>query len=155
MKRHTLMCVDDDPGIRELYEALLGSQGYEVVVAGGGPQALKLFHSKKKKIDAVIADYDMPGMNGAELAAELKRCAPRIPVIMISGCTPVLEEAPHFVDAAMEKGAPVEKIVDRVEVLLAACRAGPAPIPMSRYVPLGSVLTGVAAVAFFLAKIWR
>jgi len=126
-----------------------------VIVAGGGPQALKLFHSKKRKIDAVIADYDMPGMNGAELAAELKRCAPRLPVIMISGCTPVLEEAPHFVDAAMEKGAPVEKIVDRVEVLLAACRAGPAPIPMSRYVPLGSVLTGVAAVAFFLAKIWR
>jgi len=154
MKRHTLLCVDDDLGLREFYEAPFGSQGYEVIVADGGPQALKLFHSKKKEIDAVIADYDMPGMNGAELAAELKRCAPRLPVIMISGCTPVLEEASHFVDAAMEKGAPVDKIVDRVKILLAARRADPTPIPLSRYVPLGSALTGVATVAFFLARIW-
>src|SRR2546427_12555065 len=101
MKRHTLMCVDDDPGIRELYEALLGSQGYEVIVAGGGPQALKLFHSKKEKIDRVIADYDMPGMNGAELAAALKDSAPRLAVMLTSGCTPVLEQDPHLLDAAM------------------------------------------------------
>ena len=154
MKRHTLLCVDDDSGIREFYEALFGSQGYEVIVAGDGPQALKLFHSKKKEIDAVIADYDMPGMNGAELAGELKRCAPRLPVIMISGCTPV-EEAPRFVDAAMEKGAPVDQIVDRVENILAAHRSAPTPIPLSRYVPLGSALTGAATVAFFLARIWR
>ena len=132
MERHTLLCVDDDPGIRELYEALLGSQGYEVLVADGGREALKRFHCKDKKIDAVIADYDMPEMNGAELAAELKHCDPGLPVIMISGCLPVLEEAPHFVDAAMEKGAPVEKIVEQIEVLLADHRVGQSPIPQSR-----------------------
>ena len=155
MERHTLLCVDDDPGIRELYETMLGSRGYEVIVAGSGPQALKLFHSKKREIGAVLADYDMPGMNGAELAAELKRCDPGLPVIMISGCMPVLEEAPHFVDAAMEKGASVETIVDQVEVLLAAHRAGRTPVPGSRYAPLGSALAGVATGAFFLAKFWR
>jgi len=115
-----------------LYEVLLGSRGYEVIVADGGPQALNLVHSKEKEIDAVLADYEMPGMNGAELAAELKRCDPGLPVIMISGCLPVLEEAPHFVDAAMEKGAPVEKIVEQIEVLLADHRVGQSPIPQSR-----------------------
>jgi DNA-binding NtrC family response regulator len=155
MKRRTLLCVDDDLGIRELYEVLLGSRGYEVVVADGGPQALNLFHSKEKEIDVVLADYDMPGMNGAELAAELKHCDPGLPIIMVSGCLPILEEAPHFVDAAVEKGAPVEKIAEQIEQLLAAHRGGQSPIPQSPYAPLASTLAGVATVAFFLAKLWR
>ena len=124
MNRPTLLCVDDDPGIRELYEAILGTYGYEVLVAEGGLQALNLFRSKRKEIDAVISDYEMPGMNGAQLAAELKRCDPEIPVIVISGSLPVLEETPYFVDAAVPKGASVEKIVDHIETLLEARRAG-------------------------------
>ena len=78
MNRPTLLCVDDDPGIRQLYEAMLGTYGYEVLVAEGGHQALNLFRSKAKEIDAVISDYEMPGMNGAQLAAELKRYDPDI-----------------------------------------------------------------------------
>ena len=124
MNRPTLLCVDDDAGIRELYEAMLGSRGYEVLVAEGGPQALNLFRSRTKEIDAVISDYEMPGMNGAQLAAELKRYDPEIPVIVISGSLPVLEETPYFVDAAVPKGASVEKIVDHIEVLLEARRTG-------------------------------
>ena len=123
MNRPTLLCVDDDPGIRELYETMLGTYGYEVLVAEGGLQALNLFRSKKKEIDAVISDYEMPGMNGAQLAAELKRYDPDIPVIVISGSLPVLEETPYFVDAAFPKGASVEKIVDHIEAQLEARRA--------------------------------
>src|SRR5207247_11400656 len=92
MHRPTLLCVHDGPGIRELYEAMLGTYGYEVLVAEGGLQALNLFRSKRKEIDAVISDYEMPGMNGAQLAAELKRCDPEIPVIVISGSLPILEQ---------------------------------------------------------------
>jgi DNA-binding NtrC family response regulator len=123
MNRPTLLCVDDDAGIRELYEAMLGTYGYEVLVAEGGLQALNLFRSRTKEIDAVISDYEMPGMNGAQLAAELKRYDPEIPVIVISG-SPALEEIPYFVDAAVPKGASVEKIVDHIEVLLEARRTG-------------------------------
>jgi CheY-like chemotaxis protein len=132
MNRTTLLCVDDDPRIRELYEAMLGSHGYEVLVAEGGYQALNLFLSKTKEIDAVISDYEMPGMNGAQLAAELKRYDPDIPVIVISGSLPVLEETPYFVDAAVPKGASVEKIVDHIEALLEARRAGQISMRVSR-----------------------
>jgi DNA-binding NtrC family response regulator len=118
MKRPTVLCVDDDPGIRELYETLLSSRGYEVLLAPGANEALQLYHSKT--IDAVISDYEMPGMNGVELAAELKRKDPQLPVIMISGSPPVPAEVCHVVDAALAKDVPLEQIVSQIEALLAA-----------------------------------
>jgi DNA-binding NtrC family response regulator len=118
MKCRTLLCVDDDPGIRELYEVVLGSYGYEVIVAASGGPALKLFHSQE--IDVVLLDYEMPGMNGAQLAAELKRRQPGLPIIMISGHHPVLGKAQQFVNAAVAKGEPIEKLVDQIEILLEA-----------------------------------
>ena len=120
MKSLTVMCVDDDAGIRELYGALLGQNGYEVIAASNGRHALHVFQSKEKEIDAVILDYEMPGMNGLELAAWLKQLHPTLPVIMISGSHPVLEDMAPFVDAAMGKGVPLRNILDRLEVLLAS-----------------------------------
>jgi len=131
----TAIRVDDDPGIRELYAAMLGTYEYEVLVAEGGHQALDLFRSKVKEIDAVISDYEMPRMNGAQLAAELKSYDPDIPVIVISGSLPILEQTPYFVDAAVPKGASVEKIIDNIEALLEARRAGHASAGLSRKMP--------------------
>ena len=118
IKRPTLLCVDDDAGIRGFYEALFGRYGYGVIVASSGHQALELLHANAADIDAVISDYHMPGMNGAELAVEIKRCKPTLPVIMITGRQPVPEEAPHCVDAALAKGEPVDRILDQVGILL-------------------------------------
>jgi CheY-like chemotaxis protein len=94
-----------------------------------------LFRSKVKEIDAVISDYEMPRMNGAQLAAELKSYDPDIPVIVISGSLPILEQTPYFVDAAVPKGASVEKIIDNIEALLEARRAGHASAGLSRKMP--------------------
>ena len=119
MKTPTVMCVDDDAGIRELYGALLGQNGYEVIAATNGRHALRVFESKKGKIDAVILDYEMPEMNGLQLATWLKQRHPTLPVIMISGSHPELEQMTPFVDAAMGKGVPLRHILDRLQVLLA------------------------------------
>src|SRR5438034_6129844 len=62
MKNSTLLCVDDDLGILEFYETMLGSNGYHVLLAQDGRQALAVFQEKVKEIDAVISDYEMPGM---------------------------------------------------------------------------------------------
>jgi DNA-binding response OmpR family regulator len=75
---------------------------------------------RNKEIDAVILDYEMPGMNGLELATWLKARHPTLPVIMISGSHPELQEMTPFVDAAMGKGVPLRHILDRLQVLLAA-----------------------------------
>ncbi len=118
MKNSTLLCVDDDLGILEFYETMLGSNGYHVLLAQDGRQALAVFQEKVKEIDAVISDYEMPGMNGIELAAELKRYNSSLPVIMISGCLPLLDNIRHNVDFLLSKGAPVEEILARIEFLL-------------------------------------
>ena len=135
MKARTVMCVDDDAGIRELYGVLLGQNGYEVIAATNGRHALHVFESKGGEIDAVILDYEMPGMNGLELATWLKQRHPTLPVIMISGSHPELEQMAPFVDASIGKGDPFRKILDRLQGLLGASRVA-APDRESRSVTL-------------------
>jgi DNA-binding response OmpR family regulator len=123
MKSLTVMCVDDDAGIRELYGALLGQNGYEFIAA----RKLHVFETNGNEIDAVILDYEMPGMNGLELATSLKHRHPTLPVIMVSGSHPDLEQMAPFVDTAMGKGVPLQHILDRLQVLLAPSRVPTPP----------------------------
>jgi CheY-like chemotaxis protein len=120
MKSLTVLCVDDDAGMRELYGAMLGQNGYEVIAASDGRHARHVFESKEKQIDAVILDYKMPGMNGLELATWLKQRHPALPVIMVSGSHPEPGEMAPFVDAALGKGVLLRHLLDRLDVLLAS-----------------------------------
>lgn len=123
MRCRTVLCVDDDAAIREFYGALLGRNGYQVIAAVDGVHALRVFQSKGNDIDAVILDYEMPGMTGLELAVLLKRHDPQLPIVMIAGWHPVPREMSPFVDAAMNKGVPIRKILDRLDHLLASRQA--------------------------------
>jgi len=117
-----VLCVDDDAAIREFYGSLLGREGYEVIFAGTGFQALALIQSARNPVDAAILDYELPGMNGFELAVRLKQHDPGLPILMISGCLPELEEMLPFVDAAMSKGVPVRHILEGLELLVTSRR---------------------------------
>ncbi len=128
MTRPTLLCVDDDATVRELYRILLGSYGYNVIVAENGPQALRLFNPRL--VDLVILDYEMPGLCGSEVAAEMKRRNPDVPVVMVSGCQSVVEDAPRFVDAALAKGAPVGRLLEKLDGLLTAAIRPGASLPL-------------------------
>lgn len=150
MPRPKLLCVDDDPHMRGLYAKVLGSHGYDVLTAGGASQALQVFHSKDTHIDAVISDYEIAGMSGAELAAELKHAKPELPVIMVSGCQPVVEEAQHFVDAAVLKGTSFQTILDHVDHLLASHGMSRHGTRRPSMVPL---LAGLALFALLMQKI--
>src|SRR5437868_2264874 len=152
LRRAKLLCVDDDPGIREFYDTLFGSHNYEVVPASDGRQALTILHSHPNQIDAVISDYDMPGMTGPELAAQIKLRWPELPVIIVSGSQPVLEEAPHFVDAAMAKGAPIHEILRRVGLLVGEREQPDSGLRLTRFIPLGSALATVALAALLVGK---
>ena len=151
MSRRKLLCVDDDPSIRSLYRNLLSTSGYEVFVADSGPHALKLLQTHT--VDAVVLDYEMPEMNGGEVAAEIKHRVPGLPILMVSGRPSVVDDAPRFVDAALAKGSPVDKLLRKIDTLFV-----PAPIHVtpagSRFAPLGSALAGVALAVLVLQKIW-
>jgi CheY-like chemotaxis protein len=153
MRRAKLLCVDDDPGIREFYDTLFGSHNYEVVPAADGRQALTILRSNPKQIAAVISDYDMPGMTGPELATQIKLRWPDLPVIIVSGSQPVLEEAPHFVDAAMAKGAPIHEILRRVGLLVEQREGQDSGFPLNRFIPLGSALATAALGALLIGKL--
>jgi CheY-like chemotaxis protein len=122
MKSPVVLCVDDDLGSREFYGKLLSEEGYQVISAGTGPQALDLVQSAKSPVDAAILDYELPGMNGFELAVRLKIHDPALPILMISGSPPELDDMLPFVDAAMFKGVPVQHLLQGIDLLVAGRR---------------------------------
>ncbi|MGH9499429.1 MAG: response regulator [Terriglobales bacterium] len=122
MRCPVVLCVDDAEEILSFYQNLLGNYGYAVMVAAGGVAALELFQPTVSPIDAVILDFQMPGVTGLELAISLKRLDPELPVVMVAGSCPRLEEMSPFVDSVIPKGTSMRMIADRIELLLEAAR---------------------------------
>ena len=122
-----LLCVDDDLGARQFYQRILEAHGYKVLLAESGEQALQLL--RKQVVAAVLCDYEMPGMNGGELAAEIKRSRPRIPFLLISGHESVLDDPPQGVDCTLEKGVPLNRLLEVVEHLCLS--SSPRPVHMA------------------------
>lgn len=75
-----ILVVDDDSSIRTLYKEELEEEGYEVVVASSGEEALRLFEQEKP--DLVTLDILMPDMDGIQVLRKLKELNPRLPIIM-------------------------------------------------------------------------
>jgi len=70
--------------------AALGELGYETVLAMDGPSALVELGTNGERFDVVFSDVVMPGMSGVELAQELRRKYPALPIILTSGYSNVL-----------------------------------------------------------------
>ena len=80
-----VLVVDDDPAIRKWVAALLEEQGYAVVTAGSGLEAMHLARCQTYSFDLVLSDYVMADMDGLSLAAALRISMPALPVILMSG----------------------------------------------------------------------
>jgi DNA-binding NtrC family response regulator len=78
----TLLVVDDDLDMLDYYKELL-SPSYQVITALSGSEALNIL--KAAKVDAVLTDHVMYGMNGVQLIKEVETLDPNLPVIIISG----------------------------------------------------------------------
>ena len=98
--KRTILCIDDDEAILRYEKALLEKSGYAVLAAASAQQGLRL--ATMCKCDAVLLDYEMPGMNGHELAVEIKRVRPELKVILLSG-SEVPMQALALVDAFVPK----------------------------------------------------
>jgi len=102
MSSTTILCVDDEePGL-EIRRILLESAGYRVVTARSGREGIRIFNSEK--IDAVILDYWMAGMNGIAVARQMKHANPGTPIIMLSAYGTILDEALGVADVWIRKG---------------------------------------------------
>jgi two-component system, cell cycle sensor histidine kinase and response regulator CckA len=83
----TILVVDDEVALRQLLVRQLRSEGYNVVEAGYGLEALAVARSSAEPIDLVLSDIVMPGMIGTELAQRLLAEHPGIRVVLMSAHT--------------------------------------------------------------------
>jgi len=86
-----ILCVDDESIPLILRKSVLEKWGYEVIAAASGTEALDAV--ERWPIDLVLTDLLMPGLSGTQLAREIKRRRPELPVVLLSGVNEIPEDA--------------------------------------------------------------
>lgn len=79
---HTILIVDDEPNYLIVLQELLEEEGFEILTAHNGEDALQI--CKDNDLDLVLTDMQMPGMDGMELLSSVKKRTPQLPVIMMT-----------------------------------------------------------------------
>ena len=80
-----VLCVDDDPAMVLMVDGLLRRAGYKVTTFEQPAAALARVQADPDAFDIVVTDYNMPEINGMELASAIARAAPKLPIIITSG----------------------------------------------------------------------
>jgi CheY-like chemotaxis protein len=102
--------------VRETINLLLRLDGYTVAEAGTGAVALDL--CMRGHFDLVITNFEMPNMNGNELAARIKQASPTQPILMITAYADRLRESDNPVDAILDKPFQIQVLRRAVAKLL-------------------------------------
>jgi CheY-like chemotaxis protein len=110
-----ILCIDDEPDAIKIRKLLLESEGYRVFDATTGEEGLRLF--REHKVDVVIVDYWMSGMNGLAVAREIKRLSPAMPIIMLSGFSELPGEAVGIADRWILKGRSTQDLLNAISTL--------------------------------------
>jgi CheY-like chemotaxis protein len=115
-RRRRILLVDDQRSVREAVHLLLQLDGHRVSEARDGAMALDLF--MRGHFDLVITDFEMPNMNGNELAARIKQASPTQPVLMITAYAEKLRDGDNPVDAILDKPFQLEDLRRAIVQLL-------------------------------------
>ena len=116
----TILLVEDEKGIRELAGKFLTNNGYTVLAAGNGAEALDLAEHYPRPVDLLVTDMVMPKLGGKELVRQLTQSIPRMKVLFISGYSKQggrdtgLEEASGY----LPKPFSMEQLVRKVREVL-------------------------------------
>jgi two-component system, cell cycle sensor histidine kinase and response regulator CckA len=96
----TMLVVDDDRGVRRLTARMLRAEGYKVLEAASGPEALEILE-REPGIHLVVTDIVMPEMHGLELADQAQARRPHLKVLLMTGHAPELTTQLDTRDARM------------------------------------------------------
>jgi CheY-like chemotaxis protein len=118
MKRRkaTILCIDDHWHGLIGRKLLLEKNGYEVLEASGADEGLKLFVSRE--VDAVVVDYQMPGMSGDLIAEKMKRINSHVPIMLLSAYGPLPKNKLRSVDSFLTKSQPPSTLLSTLQGLL-------------------------------------
>ncbi|MGD2206537.1 MAG: response regulator [Anaerolineae bacterium] len=120
----TLLLVEDERQVRELTRDILQGQGYQVLTAKDGMEALQVAQSHEAPIHLLLTDVVMPRMSGRALADELRDTRPAMRVLYTSGYTDdtiahhgVLDEGTHFLSKPFELEALARTVRTALDVI--------------------------------------
>jgi DNA-binding response OmpR family regulator len=116
--QQTVLVVDDEEAIAEAVRARLASEGYEVLVAGDGPQAIET--CAQAHPDLVVLDLMLPGMDGLEVCREIQRDR-WVPVLMLTARTEEADKVAGFAvgaDDYLTKPFSLRELALRVKAIL-------------------------------------
>jgi two-component system, sensor histidine kinase and response regulator len=111
-----ILCVDDTSNELEGRKMLLEENGFEVLTASNGIEALRAFVSHP--VDLVLLGYHMPRMNGDVAAERMKACKPDVPLALLSADDRVPESELNAVDVFVSKSEPITTFLAIVDHLL-------------------------------------
>ncbi len=115
-----ILIVDDEPEIREELAEYLAGKGCSVIVAVDGPEGLAKFRADP--CDLAITDMKMPGMAGDEVIRNLRKIAPGLPIVVLTGHYSIkdVEDAAHAGAAAVfNKPVKLRNLYEALKTLLA------------------------------------
>jgi DNA-binding NtrC family response regulator len=81
--KHTILVVDDEKEICDLFQDFLTQEGYQVFIATNGAEAISL--GKRNRLDLALVDIKMPGMDGIEVFQKLKKVKKDMEAIILTG----------------------------------------------------------------------
>ncbi len=97
----TVLVVEDEPVVRGIILEMLGEQGYRTLQAVDGPSGLKILRSGAR-IDLLVTDVGLPGMNGRQLADQARETRPDLKILFITGYAESVAMADGFLQPGME-----------------------------------------------------
>ena len=117
--RTTLLLVDDDPHQLDLRAYLLKMSGFTVLTAASPVEAIAMMmRYRNTRVDLAILDYEMPVMNGCELARHLQAHCPELKIILHSGAVGIPQGQSSIVNAIVAKGEGVARLLQEISGLL-------------------------------------
>jgi len=122
--KKVILCVDDNEQELSVLKFMLATNGYRVLAAASGQEAMELFAGAQ--VDLVLADYAMPQMSGKQLVERLKRMAAHVPMILLGdpqAAEPSGSGEIHLADALLaKKGCTPFELLERIKVMSARKR---------------------------------
>jgi two-component system response regulator CpxR len=118
--KKVILCVDDNEQELSVLKFMLITNGYKVVSASAGQEAIELF--SETQVDLVISDYGMPQMNGDQLTERLKQLAPHVPMLLLGDPQKMGGEI-HAADVVLaKKNCSTQELLERIKVMSARKR---------------------------------
>jgi two-component system cell cycle response regulator CpdR len=116
-----LLIVEDDPSVRTLAARALESAGHQVTLAEDGEEGLAKIGESGRRLDLVVSDIRMPGIDGIEMARSAAQRFPHLRILLMTGYADQRERAAELsgtVLGVLQKPFTLAEIRDRVAVAL-------------------------------------